>query len=264
MLTEAKNQIKVILLSIQYNIMREMTNRMTFLTNIIFMMLNNATFIIQWLILFQFKEEIGGYTLREVMVLWGLAASTYGFSNILFYGSFQLPDLIIHGKLDAYLVQPKNILLSVITSGTSTPAIGDLLYGFVMAGIFSVSIKSLLLFALFVITGGIIMTAFVVILGSISFWVSKGDLLLGNFYNILVTRSTYPEGIFKGFVKGILFTVIPTGFIVYLPIKIMFSFNIYFLIGVLLFTVGITGIAFLVFYNGLKRYSSSNLTGARI
>lgn len=264
MLMGAKNQLKIMALSLKYNIMRDMTNRTTFLTNIVFMMLNNSTFIIQWLILFQFKDEIGGYTMEEVMVLWGLAASTFGFSNVIFYRAFQLTDLIINGKLDAYLVQPKNVLLSVITSGTSTSAIGDLLYGFVMAAIFTNSIGEILLFALFVVTGGIIMTAFVIILGSFSFWIAKGDMLVSNFYSVLVNVSTYPEGIFKGFIKGILFTVIPTGFVVYLPIRVVFSFNIYYLGGILLFTAGITGVAFLLFYKGLKNYSSSNLMGARI
>ena len=52
MSTAVKNQLRVCLLAIKYNIMREMLNRVTFLTNIGFMILNNATFILQWIILF--------------------------------------------------------------------------------------------------------------------------------------------------------------------------------------------------------------------
>ena len=47
MLMEVKNQIKVLMLSVKYNIMRQMVNKVTFITNIIFMILNNASFIIQ-------------------------------------------------------------------------------------------------------------------------------------------------------------------------------------------------------------------------
>ena len=39
MLTAAKNQIKVSLVTIKYALMREMLNKVTFLTNIIFMIL---------------------------------------------------------------------------------------------------------------------------------------------------------------------------------------------------------------------------------
>ena len=58
MLTVVKNQIKVIILSIKYNIMRQMVNKVTFITNILFMILNNASFIIQWIILFNIRDEI--------------------------------------------------------------------------------------------------------------------------------------------------------------------------------------------------------------
>lgn len=264
MLMEAKNQLKVMALSLKYNIMRDMANRTTFVTNIVFMMLNNATFIIQWQILFQFKDEIGGYKIDEVLVLWGLAASTFGFSHVFFNGAHRLTDLIIHGKLDVFLVQPKNVLLSIITSGTSTSAIGDLLYGYLMAIIFTNTLGDMFLFVLFSITGGIIMTSFVIILGSLSFWIKNGDMITYNFYSVMVNVSTYPDGIFKGFVRGVLFTVIPTGFVVFLPMKIILQFNLSFMIGVLLFTVGIIIVAFMVFYRGLRRYSSSNLMGARI
>ena len=64
MLTAAKNQIKVMFLSIKYNLMREMTNRVTFITNVLFMIINNATFIVQWIILFSLKDNFGGYLME--------------------------------------------------------------------------------------------------------------------------------------------------------------------------------------------------------
>ena len=160
MSTAVKNQLRVCLLAVKYNIMREMLNKVTFLTNIGFMVLNNAAFILQWMILFHIKEDIGGYTMREVMLLWGLAASTFGLSRILFARAFSLPDLIVSGKLDSYLVQPKNVLLSVITSATNTSAIGDLLYGLILLCVFCFSLKRLFLFLLFTVTGAVILAAF--------------------------------------------------------------------------------------------------------
>ena len=84
MLTEVKNQIKISFLSVKYALIREMLNKTTFITNIIFMILNNASFIIQWLILYSLKDNVGGYTFNQVMLLWGIAASTYGFSHFFF------------------------------------------------------------------------------------------------------------------------------------------------------------------------------------
>lgn len=264
MLTEVKNQLKVILLSVKYNIMREMTNHITFATNILFMMLNNAIFIIQWLLFFQLKDNIGGYRIGDILVLWGLAASTFGFANIFFKRAFDLPDLIINGKLDSFLVQPKNVLLGVISSGTSTSAIGDLLYGFILLCVFKFSLVNLILFAVVTMTGGLILTSFAVILGSLSFWIVKGDILSGNLVGAMVNMSTFPDGIFKGVVKLLLYSFIPVGLAVYLPIKLIISFHMGYLLLILGFTAFIVWIAFVVFYKGLKRYSSSNLMSARI
>lgn len=167
--------------------MREMTNRITFLTNISFMVLNNATFIVQWLLLFHLRPNIGGYGFDNIMLLWGLAASTFGFSHALFQGAFQLPSFIQQGKLDPFLVQPKNVLLGVITSQTNSSAIGDFIYGYLIVIIFCFSPANLILFTLFSLSGGLVITAFAVITGSFSFWIIKGELLSENLNNMLST-----------------------------------------------------------------------------
>ena len=193
--------------------MREMLNKVTFLTNICFMALNNAAFIIQWVILFHLKKDIGGYTMKEVMLLWGLAASTFGLARILFNRAFSLPELIINGKLDSYLVMPKNVLLSVITSSTNTSAIGDLLYGLT---------------------------------------------------NSVISFATYPDGIFRGKVRFLLYNIIPVGMSVYIPVHVMTHFDMRSLLTVTGYTILISAAAVFVFYRGLRRYSSSNLMAARM
>lgn len=264
MLTAVKNQLRVIALSVKYNIMREMTNRVSFLTNVFFMVLNNATFIIQWLLLFHIKSDIGGYALKDVMVLWGLAAGSYGLAHILFQRAFSLSDLILTGKLDSFLVQPKSVLLSIITSATNSSAIGDLIYGYLVIIIFRFSIPGLVLYTLFSILGALIMAAFGVITGSISFYIVRGDMLAENLYGIMINFSTYPDSIFKKVVRLLLYTLVPVGFIVFLPLKIMLHFNLMLCFGVAGFTLGICLLAYVVFYRGLKRYTSSNLMSARI
>ena len=84
MLMAVKRQVKVTLLSIKYAFMRELLNKTTFFSNVFFMILNNASFIIQWVILFSLKDNFGGYTFKQVLLLWGIAAGTYGFSHFFF------------------------------------------------------------------------------------------------------------------------------------------------------------------------------------
>lgn len=264
MSTAVKNQLRVCILSVKYNIMREMLNKVTFLTNIGFMMLNNASFIIQWVILFHIKEDIGGYSMKEVMLLWGLAASSFGLAHILFDRVFSLPELIINGKLDAYLVLPKNVLLSVMTSSTSTSSIGDLLYGLILLCVFCFSVGRFFLFLLFTATGAAIITAFALIMGSLSFWFVRADVFGANMVNSMISFATYPDGIFKGTARFLLYQIIPVGMAVYHPVHIMMDFDVHGLFTVLGYTFLLWAAAIFVFYRGLKRYSSSSLMAARI
>ena len=169
MLTEVKNQLKIMILSTKYSLMREMLNKVTFFSNIIFMILNNASFIIQWIVLFSLKDSFGGYQLKEVILLWGLAASTYGVSRFFFSSAFKLSDTITNGKLDAFLVLPKNVLLSVITSDITVSALGDMLYGYIMLIIYGITIKNFFVFTILSICGGLILTSISVLFSSLSF-----------------------------------------------------------------------------------------------
>jgi len=264
MLTEVKNQLKVLGKSIKYALQREMLNKFTFFSNIIFMILNNGCFIVQWIILFAIKDSIGGYSLKQVLLLWGLAASTFGFSHFFFKESYDLSDSINTGKLDNYLIQPKNVLLSLITSSVEVSAIGDILYGYIILCIYGLTIKSFLLFTLFTILGGIVLTAVAVIWGSLAFWFGKTEMISNTANGLMTSFATYPDGIFKGVVRLLFYTIIPIGFANYMPIQIMTDFNVYYLFIVISVTGLLVLISFLLFNRGLKRYSSSNLMNVRI
>ena len=257
------NQIKIMFLATKYNIMKQMLNKVTFITNIIFMILNNAAFIIQWLILFTLKDNIGGYTIKEVLLLWGIAAGTYGIANIFFHNAFWLADLIVEGKLDSFLVQPKNVLLNVICSGTSISAIGDLIYAFICLAIYGINIQNIILFILFIITGGIAIAAFACIVGSLAFWIVKADTIADVLVNMVNNFSTYPGSIFKGTIKILLYTIIPVGISTYMPVSTILNFSLEKLMIILLATSVMVLLAFLIFNRGLKRYSSSNLVGTK-
>lgn len=264
MLTEAKKELKLLFISMKYNMAREMTNKITFLTNIIFMILNNACFIVEWIIFYSLKDNIGGYALKDVILLWGLASGTYSICFIFFGGVIDLPKLIMEGKIDSYLVQPKNILLSILSSRTKVSAIGDFLYGYILLFVYGFSIKNFILYTLFIIIGGIIITSIATIFGSLAFYITKADTLTNTMMNMSLNFATYPDGIFKGLVRILFFTIIPIGFAVYLPLNILREFNLMYFIIVIGFCILLVIIAFLIFHKGLKRYSSSNLMSARI
>ena len=108
------------------------------------------------------------------------------------------------------------------------------------------------------------MTAITVILSSLSFWLNKSDIIAETGISMMTHFATYPDGIFKGITKILLYPIIPVGIINYIPVKLLIEFDIRLFLLVMLATVVLTTLAFLVFNKGLKRYSSSNLMSARI
>lgn len=264
MLTEVKNQIKVVFLSTKYALEREMLNKVTFISNILFMLLNNASFIIQWVILYSIKDNVGGYSFKQVILLWGLAAGTFGFSRFFFKEAFNLSDIINKGKLDTFLIQPKNVLLGCITSSVDVSALGDIIYAYIMLFIYGFSLKAFLLLTLFTISGGLVLASISIILNSLSFWFGRVEMFANTIGGLMINFATYPDGIFKGFIKLLFYTVIPIGFVNYIPVRLISNFNIYdFLLVIGVATIIVT-LAIIVFNIGLKRYSSSNLMNARV
>lgn len=264
MLMEVKNQIKVTFLSIKYALLREMLNKFTFLSNVIFMILNNASWIIQWIVLYNINDNIGGYTFKMLLLLWGLASLTYGVSHFFFKGAYNLSDLIVNGSLDNYLVQPKNVLISVITSSITVSAIGDIIYGYIMLFIYGFNIKKFILFTIFGISGGLILTSLTIIFNSLSFFINRSDIIAERVNSLMTNFATYPDGIFKGIVKFILYTVIPVGLSSYIPVSLICKFDIKLFMLVIVFTVIMIVLSFVIFYKGLKKYSSSNLMNVRV
>lgn len=107
-------------------------------------------------------------------------------------------------------------------------------------------------------------TAISVILHSLSFWFNNADMIAESGNGLMTNFATYPDGIFKGITKWLLFTIIPVGIVNYIPIKAIISFNPTLLLINIVGCIILVTLAFLVFYLGLRRYSSTNLMNARI
>ena len=264
MLMEVKNQIYAIYLSIKYAFQRELLNKFTFLSNIIFMIINNACFIIQWVILYSIKDEVGGYSFKQVLLLWGVASFTFGISRFFFKEAFNLTDTINNGKLDNYLVQPKSVLISSITSSIEVSAIGDMLYGIIMIIVFGFTLKNVLLFLLCGICGALIIVSISIIFSSLSFWFGKTEIISETVNSLMINFSVYPEGIFTGIIRVMFYTILPLGITTYLPVRIISDFKFIYLLYLIIGTIIFVLLAFFVFYRGLRKYSSTNLMNARV
>ncbi|MBE3557912.1 MAG: ABC-2 family transporter protein [Ktedonobacteraceae bacterium] len=64
-----------------------------------------------------------------------------------------------------------------------------------------------------------------VILGTLAFFVGNTEGTVNQMFGALISFSTYPMDIFNGFVRVLLFTVLPAGFISYIPLQLLHRFS---------------------------------------
>lgn len=259
-LSRAVEYGKLTILLTKINIQTAMEYRMSFLLQIVGMLVTNVAFWFMWTIFFQRFHSINGWGIHNVMLLMLLSTLNLGIIGLCFHGITYLAKIIENGELDTYLLYPKNSLWAVAVSKSNIAALGDIIFGvmlYVIIGDFSL-FRLLMLLTMTLITI-IIMISFLVIVHSIAFWVGNFYDAADQFFIVLMFGTFTPQGSFYGALKIILCTIIPIFFVAELPVNIMTSFTIYSFLLLCVFTLLLSAIAYIVYTQGLKRYESGNL-----
>lgn len=265
-MSQVKNVLKLIGLYFKVNLASALEYRSGFLIQAFGMALSNGTFVFFWWVAFtQTGGRIGGYDFNDVMFIWALTSTAFGASHILFANMNRITRLIVSGELDTYLLQPKDVLISLLCSKTSLSAWGDFSYGFVLIALTQGRSPMVwLMFLTGVITGGLLMTAICVTAHTFTFYFGDASLMGNMAQEFIINFCNYPEGIYKGFVRVLLLSIIPASFIVHIPLKLARSFNATLLLALLAFSFMYCLLAYKFFYRGLKRYESGNLIITRL
>lgn len=260
-----KNNLKLIFSYFKLNLKKEWKYKPAFFMQIIMMILNDAFFIIQWYIIFQLVDNIGGYGFNETMMLWAVTAGGFGIAHAFFAGAWNIKDIVYNGKLDVFLTQPKSVLLNVCCSSTDISSIGDILYSFVVLALIGAPWYWYLLMVPIIIMAGLIYVSVYVVYVSFCFHIKRGDAIAKSVESTMNKVGTYPPAIFNTIVKGLLFTLIPAFFYTFVPVQYFFlTPNIWWILGAMAVTIFWIMLAFIIFKKGLKKYNSGSLMGGRL
>ncbi len=260
MLMEVKNNLRYLFQAIKVSIKSAMAYKVSFIIQTIFMFLNNASFLVFWLVVFSHTGDDAGITFNNVMYIWAFSSMSYGITYFFFSGIQKINEYIITGAMDSYLLQPKNVLLNVATSKSSFSACGDILYGIVISIMASGGdISKVLMVAILAMFGSVFFFSSEVFFRSLAVWLGDTNMLANRYVEmLLITFSTYPENIFKIGIKVMLYTVVPVAYLAYIPAKLVESFDI----GKLLLVVAVGMIylflAIKLFYKAIGSYESGN------
>jgi ABC-2 type transport system permease protein len=245
------------------NLQSAMEYRISFITQAVFMILNDLVWVIFWFLFFSKFQVINNWGFTDLMYMMAVITTSWGFVGV-FFGNFRyIAEVIKEGQFDFYLALPKEELTHLLVSKSKFDAFGDLIFGIGLAIIFIPLIK-IPLFVLFVILSSIILLGFAILLGSLSFYIGSAVEAANQGLMGVLSIASYPFSAFRGYTKFILLTLIPAGFITGIPVYLLKSFSLEWLLLMILCAIVIFTLAIVVFKKGVKRYESGNQINVRV
>lgn len=253
--------LKYLCMCVSYNVKESVSNKKSFIIQTIAMFINNFVFIFFWQILFNNKGgSINGINIYDILYLWSIPTIGYGIAFFFFGGIDSLCKDIADGTLDIYLTKPKNSLISILTSRSILSAMGDLIFG-IVCGIIAVQFNPLKVICLLVlgVIAGMLTVSILTSVRLLCFWLGDISNVTNRYtHSLFVTLTIYPEKMFPGIIKFIMYTLIPAAYVAHVPIKLMKEFSFISLGILILATIFFTTIMFVLYGKGLKKYESSN------
>jgi viologen exporter family transport system permease protein len=239
--------------------------RAAFFTSAAFMLLNDLLFLITWWLIMQRFGHVRGWQIEDVMCLYGVSAGGYGLCVIVFGGVYDLSRKIQDGELDTFLVQPKNVLFQALASQTRPSGWGDVVAAvvlFVMSGL--VSWRSLPWLGIALCCSAVTFVACGVVMHSLAFWLGRIHTLSRSLWEFTLSFSLYPPALFEGGLKVILFTLLPAGFVSYLPVELIRHPSPLALVAAVGGTSLYAVFALWLFARGLRHYGSGNRFSVKV
>jgi len=236
-----------------------MEYRVSFLSQMLGMMLNNAMYFIIWVIFFDRFQNVKGWGLTDMYVTFGITASAFGLVSLLFGNAFFLGEIITKGRLDYYLSLPRPVLLHALASRTVASGMGDFTYGFIsfcLSGVFTWG--GFLRFIIAIILAACVFASFMIIVQSLAFWIGNATNLSMTLVNAMITFAIYPITVFDGTAKLILFTLIPAALMGAVPAAFARSFSWGMLAELLTGSMVFLSLAIFIFHKGLEHYESGS------
>ncbi len=250
---------------VRLNLASNMEYRSTFLTQAIGMFINNGIYFVFWLLFFDRFNQIRGYAIHQIYLLFAIVALGWGLAFTFAGNAPRLAELIAQGRLDYYLTLPRPVLPHLLFSRMDPFTVGDLTFG-VIAFLFTGRYDplSILLFLVCAALVAVICAAFTALGGCLAFFMGNANQWSFHLTNMLITFSLYPFGLFQGAIRLFLFTLVPAAFIGAVPVDVVQTHSLPLLAGL----AGAAAVCCLVlatvFKIGLRRYESGSAININI
>lgn len=247
-----------------FNLKAQFEYRAAFWSQVISMLVNDASWLVFWLFFFKRFQVLGAWSQTDLIIMWAVVTAGFGIAHSTAGNAMHIATVILRGQLDTWLLYPRAVLPHLLFGKMHVSAWGDIIFG-VLVFLLLVHPTPLqfLLFLFLILSVAIAFVGFGVLAGSLGFFLGNAEGLSEQLRFALVTFSSNPPAIFDSATKVVLYTVLPAGFCSYLPVEALRQNSMELALLSFLGSMLILGIGVSVFSFGLSRYESGNLMEMR-
>jgi ABC-2 type transport system permease protein len=231
-------------------------NRQSFWLQVSVMATNDLAWVAFWVLFFHRVGQVRGWDVELVLLLQAMLTTVGGLAIGVFANARQVGRLALTGGLDAVLTLPVAPLPYLLVRRLEPIHVGDLVFGVVLFSVIGApDPRRVLLYLIGVVTGTVVLTGFLVAVGSLTFFAGRAEGAELGFHAIILL-SSYPVDVFGPGMKAILYTVVPAAFVAAVPARFIESFAARDAVAMVAAAAvfGVTGWA--TFTLGLRRYTS--------
>ena len=224
-----------------------------------FMFTQNLMFFTMWIVFFGSIRQVKGWQLGDVGLMFGTIATACGFSMFVADGVRTIGQKIQDGSIDGFLTRPRHALPALLLSRSNAAALGDILsgpvYWFFFGGASASHLPGIL--ALTVLSAIVFLSALVVFY-SLPFWLQRSGRFSDQLFEVMIIFSSIPQHAQSLGVKMFMFSILPAGFISFIPVSLLHHFNWQQLLILIIATLMYVWTALTVFNAGVRRYVAAN------
>jgi ABC-2 type transport system permease protein len=264
MLSQIRNYLGLAAAYTRLNLNAQLEYRGAFISQVAAMFLNDGVWVVFWSLFFTRFPVLRGWNIDDIITVWAIAAAGFGLAHAIYGNGLLLASVITQGQLDVWMLYPRALLPHMLLGRMSVSAWGDALFGYaVYLAFVQPDPARLLLFILLTLSAAMLFVGFSTFTGSLSFFLGNASGLADQWRFAMLTFSTYPAVLFDGAIKILLYTLVPAGFLSYLPVQALRDLSLSSAALAVAGALGVLAAGVAVFYIGLRRYESGNLIEMR-
>jgi ABC-2 type transport system permease protein len=199
-------------------------------TALIYSLLSAMDFLLVAAILLKF-DDIGGWSLYEVGYLYALASIVSAIYRIFANEIHGFEKYTIYGEFDQLLIRPVSPLFILLTKNIHLTQIGGVLQGTIILilslwGFWTTGgpfLPALLYIPFAFLFGTILIFSIGLTTATIAFWTTRITELQAFTMYAPLTAASFPIHIYPGWLKSLLYSILPVAFIAYVPALYLFD-----------------------------------------